>query len=1191
MDADGDWDAEETPTKFRKVVGQTPEKEATAGIKREATAGIKREATATGIKREATATGIKREATAVIKREATAVIKREPEATATGIKRKATAVIKREAVATGIKREAIAGIKREAVATGIKKTGIQKKTMPESVRSLPEDDRDRQHFLSCSLGANRCTHCRVAANKTMWFKRYLIDKENPDLGSWITKRYDRLGKVFLGCSLCHCCNVPTSFGKINVHSSLAVQSQLFTNHERGAAHQNSLAIMRGASEEELATGHAPPRAAFEDVLRKTWSGKARGTIPGVGGRKKVRKIKHCLAQARLAFNKQALREAKSIALHQDGTKGIIAVRFTSCGDSLEPYSGLLGVCNLAEHYNLKADGIQSGTMQIISDATSNKTNPPAMNVDRRDKSHQGGDHELFEHVCSTVELWDTDAAEDEVLAGKLLAGARASSDAHPGEADAGPGRRILPAVAGAGARATAKLRNLKVRTRDKPHGARRLCSRAWKADPFLDDIMQKIVLGKNAIMQIIKYSETFSSRFEKNIRNLQTNPTTATNVRDLASSKHRFDSHQRPTGRGCIFWEALVVTAQSIFDERGPHDRAGKAALEFLQLINSEVMLSFGMMADAGDEVNILVRFLDCETFDKSQVASMLDEFIHRIETLFVHEQCLSTGYTRHMLQVLQRPMTVFLRGGETKTIGHRRGTPRALITRCIARLRNWAHLAKSILRAEFPNFEVLQTFSIFGLSAKETREMDDDEQEERLRKRRGHMQALCSCLKLDLGRLESQFEDHEPLAKKFFSERRMSPMEAWAEAIKLTQRRASMRTDHPCETLVAALIRFGAWHFSTSGVERLFGEGKNLAGVSKRDKYGSLYSDELQINCDKDERKVAALVQKAREIWTATYGKARAASRQIRCDSNSKSKRSSPVDDAKPSLEQWVKRRRMEVKKAGERCPKASATTEPPARVVGQDGWTDKHEKEKAFQDKKRARRFIEAIEEGTIDKAGLSEEMTLLVKMYHELEHERHKSWESGRKRAEALLAPPSPPTISGTKIYVNSGIDVGNQQQWRRLLRDRRAQQVQDRLEADLYIVEDVSQPGQRILWCCFLAGRAVCTLDYVKTAGERGTILKYKAATESKRQVWASDAFKAKHVEIFAILNALARRDASKWRWVASKEAFLDLAARRAAGGHGNEAASFLTMKELRAEEPIWWDNQKTPPHQNKNTCAA
>ena len=53
------------------------------------------------------------------------------------------------------------------------------------------------------------------------------------------------------------------------------------------------------------------------------------------------------------------------------------------------------------------------------------------------------------------------------------------------------------------------------------------------------------------------------------------------------------------------------MTAQQIFDERGPRDPAGARALRFLEFIDEEVMLTFAMMADAEERLLALDDFLD----------------------------------------------------------------------------------------------------------------------------------------------------------------------------------------------------------------------------------------------------------------------------------------------------------------------------------------------------------------------------------------------------------------------------------------------------------------------------------------------------------------------------------------------------------------------------------------------------
>lgn len=83
---------------------------------------------------------------------------------------------------------------------------------------------------------------------------------------------------------------------------------------------------------------------------------------------------------------------------------------------------------------------------------------------------------------------------------------------------------------------------------------------------------------------------------------------------------------------GVIYFDALLATAQHILDERKKFTVEGQAALRFFQLCDAEMLMQFAMMADAGDENLILVRFLDDEVFDKSLLAGELDAFLRNID-------------------------------------------------------------------------------------------------------------------------------------------------------------------------------------------------------------------------------------------------------------------------------------------------------------------------------------------------------------------------------------------------------------------------------------------------------------------------------------------------------------------------------------------------------------------------------
>ena len=95
----------------------------------------------------------------------------------------------------------------------------------------------------------------------------------------------------------------------------------------------------------------------------------------------------------------------------------------------------------------------------------------------------------------------------------------------------------------------------------------------------------------------------FNHRCNTHARTLEANPTTARDVLDISCAKHRFESLSKPLGRGVIYWQALVITAQQILDERGLSEAAGRSAAEFLLLANEEVMITLAMLADGADDV------------------------------------------------------------------------------------------------------------------------------------------------------------------------------------------------------------------------------------------------------------------------------------------------------------------------------------------------------------------------------------------------------------------------------------------------------------------------------------------------------------------------------------------------------------------------------------------------------------
>ena len=92
------------------------------------------------------------------------------------------------------------------------------------------------------------------------------------------------------------------------------------------------------------------------------------------------------------------------------------------------------------------------------------------------------DSRLFKHIIKHVECFTADAAGDEQLAGRLLA-------------------------------SSALFPRLRLVIKDRAHGSRRLTSRGWGADEYIDGVLKTIVTGKGSIVRSIDASLVFTQWF------------------------------------------------------------------------------------------------------------------------------------------------------------------------------------------------------------------------------------------------------------------------------------------------------------------------------------------------------------------------------------------------------------------------------------------------------------------------------------------------------------------------------------------------------------------------------------------------------------------------------------------------------------------------------------------------------
>ena len=184
---------------------------------------------------------------------------------------------------------------------------------------------------------------------------------------------------------------------------------------------------------------------------------------------------------------------------------------------------------------------------------------------------------------------------------------------------------------------------------------------------------------------------------------------------------------------------------------------------------------------------------------------------------------CLDTGYTAHMLKILNRPRLVHMSARESKVIGGPNYVTQEILSKVLRRMQNWCTLACHAVRAEFPGFEALQSFMIFCLhTASDASRLDAADTQQR----QDHFERLAALLGIECQTLQKQYKDYYPRALRIYNSRNIGTMAAWREALSAAlqgPRRARQQEAHPCDVLLAVLARFGAYGGTTSGVERTF--------------------------------------------------------------------------------------------------------------------------------------------------------------------------------------------------------------------------------------------------------------------------------------------------------------------------------------------------------------------------------
>jgi len=510
---------------------------------------------------------------------------------------------------------------------------------------------------------------------------------------------------------------------------------------------------------------------------------------------------------------------------------------------------------------------------------------------------------------------------------------------------------------------------------------------------------------------------------------------------------------------------------------------------------------------------------------------------------LFGQGGCLRVmGHTKHILSMLECDCGLHALVGD-HMLALKAPSP-TVITKCLDRMRCWRKLACAVIQAEFPDCYLLASFAVFDVATCDNKGVLSTTHETQI-------QRLAKAFKVDFHHLRAQVEHLRPVASSIAQQLRCGNVVAWRHALEKTQRTTSSRNNYPVDCVLPVLQRYMAWISSSSGVEQNFSKAER-ARVDRTPASETTEALNLTplLNCWPEER--TRVCARAQEIFAATFGCARPRRCSTRVDKGikRKSRHDSEAD--------WLRRRRLAVKEATPR-DHPGETDGTLIMDIDDDGtvhsqgtitadnentrpaqWCEQHEKELHYQMDKKLSRQVEALRDGVL----LDREEGELTRLLHrKVEQEktsdlRHLQQARRVQRKLGMLHRELDwHLLNPNKVWClpSKSSSIAPE------LAKKGVSMTRDKMEARMFVVDNLEQPGERIQWLAAVHGGWLVTASQVLVG--KGAFVKYMQAVSQRRLVYMTNNFYQQHPQIAQIVAGACASSGSKWRLLHTREEYL------------------------------------------------
>ena len=625
---------------------------------------------------------------------------------------------------------------------------------------------------------------------------------------------------------------------------------------------------------------------------------------------------------------------------------------------------------------------------------------------------------------------------------------------------------------------------------------------------------------KDSLSSVIDYSDVFKGYFADLTKKVHEGDLEGVGVRNLGMARHRFESTQKPLSRLVLWCDAAIGTALYIIRVRRSGSREHKIAKHFLQFLNVERLVQAAMMCDGGDESLQLLRFCANPAMDMATALGEIASFMARIDFLFLQGGCLNTeGYTQRVIDSLRRRAITFQVGGVWKSIGGPLEVGDEVVQRCLARMGCWVRVAKSVVSAEFPAFELLQSFSVFTAAAKVSTGMCPAAF---VMENQRHFKRLARVFNVDADELAAQFVEHVFIAREIMmSSPGVSLREAWKDAILRTQS-SRAATRRPANALLPVVMRYLVYVASTTAIEHSFSKRLRTVKPQQLSWSDSTESDLIKVLLDYEAAKDATTISLAQKVWAESFS----ATRMWKTPRLTKGVPSTAV---KASEAAFQRKRRVATRRGVHGGPQAQGVYGGGPQGV-ESQWCDSLQAEIDFQAHKLKKRKIEAYQDGLLLEDEADEHLRREAEQATANDHKAARDRHVAERRQDRRQATPLPATwFAGKSVFIEDCNEEAQKEIYglgMTITRERR--------NADVMLVTDPTSMSKRSTWAAILKGIHVSTVSGLRG---RGPAIKYEPALASKRHVWLSPSFRAKHPTLVDMMGVFMQGDQDfkvKWR---------------------------------------------------------